>query len=39
MLNLNILKKDNIACILLVNVTMYLNSIDKLNIPNLRNCT
>jgi hypothetical protein len=38
-LNLNILGKDNIVCVLLVNVTMCLNSIWELNIFNLRNCT
>jgi hypothetical protein len=35
-LNLIILKKDNIICVSLVNITMCLNSIKKLNIPNLR---
>jgi hypothetical protein len=38
-LNLNILGKDNIVCILLVNTTMCLNSIGKPNVPNLRNFT
>ena len=37
-LNLNILGKDNIVCVLLVNATMYLNSIGEPNAPNLRNC-
>ncbi len=32
-INLNILKKYNIICILLVNTTMYLNSIKKPNVP------
>ena len=35
-LNLNIIRKDNIVYISLVNTTMYLNSINKLNIPNLK---
>ena len=38
-LNLNILEKDNIICVSLVNATMYLNSIEKPNVSNLRNCT
>ena len=38
-MNLNILGKDNIVCILLVNATICLNSIEELNISNLRNCT
>ena len=38
-LNLNILGKHNIVCVLLVNETMYLNSIGKPNILDLRNCT
>ena len=37
-LNLNILGKDNIVCVSLVNITMCLNSIGELNVPNLRNC-
>jgi hypothetical protein len=36
-MNLNILKKDNIVCILLINITIYLNSIKKPNKFNLRN--
>ncbi len=32
-LNLNIFKKYNIICILLVNTTMYLNSIKEPNVP------
>ncbi len=36
-LNLNILGKDNIIYVSLVNVTMYLNTIRKLNILNLKN--
>ena len=35
-LNLNILGKDNIICVSLVNATMCLNSIRKPNVPNLR---
>ena len=38
-LNLNILEKNNIVCVSLVNAIMYLNSIEKLNILNLRNFT
>ncbi len=38
-LNLNILEKNNIVCISLVNATMCLNSIKELKVPNLRNCT
>ncbi len=38
-LNLNILRKDNIICVSLINATMYLNSIVKPNIFDLRNCT
>jgi hypothetical protein len=38
-LNLNILGKNNIICVSLVNATMCLNSIGESNIPNLRNCT
>ena len=38
-LNLNILGKYNIVYVSLVNATMYLNSIEKPNIPNLRFCT
>ena len=38
-LNLNILGKDNIVCVLLVNATMYLNLIGEPNVCNLRNCT
>ena len=38
-LNLNILGKDNIVCISLVNATMCLNLIGELNVPNLRNYT
>ena len=38
-LNLNILEKYNIICILLVNATMCLNSIREPNVPNLRNYT
>ena len=38
-LNLNILEKDNIVCISLVNATMCLNSIGESNVPNLRNYT
>ena len=34
-LNLNILGKDNIICVSLVNAIMYLNSIGKFNVPNL----
>ena len=37
-LNLNILEKDNIVCVSLVNATMYLNSIGKPNVLDLRNC-
>ena len=36
-LNKNILRKDNIVCVSLVNVTMCLNSIRELNVSNLRN--
>ena len=32
-LNLNILGKDNIVCVSLVNTTMFFNSIGKPNIP------
>ena len=38
-MNLNILGKDNIVCVSLVNATMCLNSIIEPNIPNLRNYT
>ena len=38
-LNLNILGKDNIVCVSLVNAIMCLNSIEEPNVPNLRNCT
>ena len=38
-LNSNILKKDNIVCISLVNATICLNLIEKPNVLNLRNCT
>ncbi len=38
-LNLNILGKDNIVCVSLVNATMYLNLIGEPNVPNLRNRT
>ena len=38
-LNLNILGKDNIVCVLLDNATTCLNSIKELNVLNLRNCT
>jgi hypothetical protein len=38
-LNLNILEKDNIVCVSLVNATICLNSIEKPNVPNLRNGT
>jgi hypothetical protein len=38
-LNLNIFRKYNIVCVLLVNTTMRLNSIGEPNVPNLRNCT
>jgi hypothetical protein len=38
-LNLSILGKDNIVCVLLVNASMCLNSIGELNILDLRNCT
>jgi hypothetical protein len=38
-LNLNILGKDNIVCVLLFNVTICLNSIGEPSVPNLRNCT
>jgi hypothetical protein len=38
-LNLNILKKDNIVSVSLVNAIIYLNSIRELNIPNVRNYT
>ena len=37
-LNLNILRKDNIICISLINAIMYLNLIEEPNVPNLRNC-
>ena len=37
-LNLNILGKDNIVCISLVNATMCLNSIGEPNVPHLSNC-
>jgi hypothetical protein len=37
-MNLNIFEKDNIICILLINVTIYLNSIKKPNKFNLKNC-
>ncbi len=36
-MNLNILGKDNIVCVLLVNPNMCLNSIGDPNVPNLRN--
>ena len=36
-MNLNIFKKDNIVYILLINVTIYLNSIKKPNKFNLKN--
>ena len=38
-LNLNILGKDNIVCVSLVNETMCLNSIGEPNVPHLKNCT
>ena len=38
-MNLNILGKYNIVCVSLFNATMYLNSIEKPNVLNLRNCT
>ena len=38
-LNLNILEKDNIVCISLINTTMYLNLIGEPNVSNLRNYT
>ena len=38
-LNLNILEKNNIVYVSLVNATMCLNSIEKHNVYNLRNCT
>ena len=37
-LNLNILRKDNIIFVLLVNTTMCLNSIREPNVLNLKNC-
>ena len=37
-LNLNILRKDNIAGVSLVNVTMYFNSIEESNVLDLRIC-
>ena len=33
----NILRKDNIVCVSLVNAIMCLNSIKELNVSNLRN--
>ena len=36
-LNLNIFRKDNMVCILLVN-EICLNSIGEPNVPDLRNC-
>jgi hypothetical protein len=38
-LNLNILGKDNIVCVSLVNANMCLNSIGEPDVFNLRNCT
>ena len=38
-LNLNILRKDNIVCVSLVNANMCLNSIEESNVSNLRNYT
>jgi hypothetical protein len=38
-LNLNILGKDNIVYVSLVNETMCLNSIGEPNVLNLKNCT
>ena len=38
-LNINVFGKDDIVCVSLINATMYLNSIEEPNIPNLRNCT
>ena len=38
-LNLNILEKNNIVCVSLVNATMGLNSNGEPIVPNLRNCT
>ena len=38
-LNLNILGKDNIVCISLVNATICLNSIEEPNVLDLRNYT
>ncbi len=38
-LNLNILGKDNIICVSLVNAIICLNSIGESNILDLRNCT
>jgi hypothetical protein len=38
-LNLNILGKDNIVCVSLINATMCLNSIGEPNVPNLKNFT
>ena len=35
-LNLNILEKDNIVCVLLINITMRLNSIREPNVLKLR---
>ena len=32
-------KKNSIVCILLVNVSMYINSIEEPIIPNVNNCT
>ena len=37
-LNLNIIRKDNIICVLWVYATMCLNSIGEPNMLNLRNC-
>ena len=37
-MNLNILEKDNIICVSLINATMCLNLIIEPNVPNLRNC-
>ena len=38
-LNLNILGKDNIVCLSLVNTIICLNSNEESNLPNLRNRT
>ena len=38
-LNLNILGKDNIGCVSLVNATMCSNSTREPNVLDLRNCT